>query len=62
LRSKAVAGQGGASRGVGVQWIEFALAAARSPIRVAELGHLDLPGLQDLGQDRSTERQPNKRQ
>ena len=46
----AVAGQRGASGGIGVQRIGFALAAAGGPIRAADLGHLDARGLQDPGQ------------
>jgi len=38
---QAMAGQCGASRGVGVQRVGFALAAPRGPIGAADLGHLD---------------------
>ena len=50
---QAVAGQCGASGGVGVQRIGFALAAPRGPIRAADLGHLDARGLKDPGQARA---------
>jgi len=50
---QAIAGQGGARGGVGVQRVGFAPAAARGPIRTADLGHLDPGGLQHPGQPRA---------
>jgi len=53
---QAIAGQGGASGGVGIYRVGFAPAAACGPIGAAHLGHLDLRGLQHPGQARAVTR------
>lgn len=50
---KAVAGQGGASSGMGIQRVRLALAAPCGPVGAADLCHLDSGGLQNPSQART---------